>query len=106
MMGQYILVDKRPLLVTDTEEWSRWVETADRTVAKTEVGGGMVSTVFLTFDHSFSDEGPPLLFETMVFDADDDALDDLTRRYSTWEQAVAGHEEVVAQCLKLVEEDN
>jgi hypothetical protein len=38
---------------------------ADRTVAKTVIGPGHVSTVFLAMDHQWG-EGLPLLFETVV----------------------------------------
>lgn len=52
----------------------------------------MVSTVWLGIDHSFSDDGPPIIFETMVFGG---KYDQEQWRYSTEEQAMAGHEEVV-----------
>lgn len=48
-----------------------------------------VSTVWLGVDHSFGDEGPPLIFETMVFGDDVKDLDG--NRYATWNEAVAGH---------------
>jgi hypothetical protein len=58
-----------------------------------------VSTVFLGLDHQFG-EGPPLLFETMVFAQQDmgrEALEALTQRYSTWHEAEQGHEAVCGQ---------
>lgn len=76
-------------------EWAREFE-KDRTVAKTELPDGKtVSTVFLGLNHRFGD-GPPLIFETLVFnpgsyeDVDGD-------RYTTEEQAKAGHEAMVAK---------
>lgn len=54
----------------------------------TPAPGVRVSTVFLGIDHNFSSDGPPLLFETMIFD-DYDSGD--MWRYSTWEEAEAGH---------------
>jgi hypothetical protein len=51
-----------------------------------------ISTVFLGRDHSFGD-GPPMVFETMLFTDDD--RNDFTWRYSTWDEAVAGHRAVV-----------
>lgn len=64
-------------------------------VARTDFESGVwVSTVFLQLDHSF-DGGAPVLFETMVFGAPDNFSDLYCRRYHTWEQAAAGHEEVV-----------
>jgi len=49
--------------------------------------------VFLGLNHSFG-EGPPLLFETMVFGG---ALDQEQARYTTWEQAEAGHKQMLAR---------
>jgi hypothetical protein len=51
-----------------------------------------VSTVFLGLDNQWLADGPPLLFETMVFPECD-----VCERYSTWDQAVAGHDQVVAR---------
>ena len=70
-------------------EWAKWFETADRVVAKDQVGNMRVSTVFLGIDHSFR-AGPPILFETMIFGGPFDN-DEYQERYSTWDQAVAGH---------------
>jgi hypothetical protein len=63
-------------------------------VARTELGDGRaVSTVFLGLDHWWMDMGsdfPVHVFETMVVPDCDDLW-----RYSTWDEAVAGHDEVV-----------
>jgi len=50
-----------------------------------------VSTVFLGIDHAFG-AGPPLLFETMVFNG---PLTDTQIRYADWDSAAAGHLELV-----------
>jgi hypothetical protein len=64
-------------------------------VARTELPDGVsVSTVFLGLDHRFGNNGPPLVFETMVFCG---ALDGEQVRYSTWAEAEAGHEAMVAR---------
>lgn len=52
----------------------------------------MVSTVFLGLDHSFRDHGPPILFETLVFNG---PLRDEMERYATWDEADAGHKAMV-----------
>lgn len=71
-----------------------WLKTfGDNRVAKTTVGDVEVSTVWLGIDHQYGD-GPPLIFETMVFDG---PLDQECERYSTEEQAKAGHEAMVAR---------
>ena len=57
--------------------------------------GGRVSTVWLGLDHSFGFDGsPPCIFESMVFGPGSYADLDMNR-YSTLEQAKAGHEEMV-----------
>lgn len=56
-------------------------------------GSVLVSTVFLVLDHDFSGEGPPRVFETMIFR--DGKADDFQRRYATWDEAMAGHLEAV-----------
>jgi len=65
----YILDENRnPRPASGVGEWAAWFETADRRVARTSVGKGIdVSTAFLALDHNFSEIGPPLLYETMVF---------------------------------------
>jgi hypothetical protein len=72
----------------------------DRHVARTHlVVDGVpviVSTVHLVFDHQYSD-GPPLIFETMVFGVADD---NPQWRYSTEEEAKLGHQKVV-ELLRL-----
>jgi thioesterase domain-containing protein len=75
-------------------EWARWYQTADRTVARTKVGEAEVSTVFMGLDYQFDPDGPPLIFETMVFSSDPQ-LDEWTERYSTWSDAEAGHARIV-----------
>lgn len=57
----------------DDPEWAaRFSQLWDddyRRVASTVVGKARVSTVFLPVDHGFG-EGPPIIFETMIFDYD------------------------------------
>lgn len=53
-----------------------------------------VSTVFLGLDHNFFDSGPPILFETMCFKGHNASEFD-QRRYATWDEAVAGHNEIL-----------
>jgi hypothetical protein len=49
----------------------------------------------LTVDHNWRGEGPPILFETMVFGG---PLSGECRRYQTAEQAIDGH---AAMCLRV-----
>ena len=89
----YILDGHTPILVADGLTWGRWFETADRHVAWTQVGDVHVSTIFLGLDHNYGWEGPPLLYETLVFGG---ALADAQARYATWEDAEHGHAAIVA----------
>ena len=63
-----------------------------------EMGGEKirVSTVFLGLDHNFFGEGPPLLYETMVFGGD---LHQYCDRTSTREEAMKAHEEALEKVL-------
>ncbi len=56
--------------------------------------GRMVSTIFLRLDHNMYREGPPLLFETMVFSNRADLIEEDCRRCATWEEAEAQHQEM------------
>lgn len=87
---QYILNGKRPEACGDLLRWARWMETADRHVAQTQIGDVWVSTVFIGLDHNFFG-GPPVLFETMAFVNQISAETLAFARYSTWEEAEAGH---------------
>lgn len=87
----YILDGHVPVPCDDFLKWAEWLGTADRHVAKDLVARAVISTVFLGLDHNFSG-GPPLLFETMIFGGKHDGYQD---RYSTWDEAVAGHNRAV-----------
>lgn len=92
-MNQYILKGKTAVACGDIKEWGEWFGKADRKVARETIDGVEVSTVFLGLDHSFGD-GPPLLFETMVFGGEMDGDQD---RCTTWEQAEEMHRAMVAR---------
>lgn len=74
-------------------EWAEAFESQDRAVAKDTVGGIDVSTVYLGIDHSFG-QGPPLIFETMVFNHG--RSEEYQWRYSTEEGARTGHARILA----------
>jgi hypothetical protein len=75
----------------DWEEAANKMEDRDYyRVALTHVTEGTsVSTVWLGISHQYGD-GPPLIFETMVF-SDVPAIDESQERYSTESEAIAGH---------------
>lgn len=92
MIDHYILDGKTPVK-TDLMTWAKWLENGEnRIVQQTTVGDKFVSTVFLGLDHQFGD-GPPLIFETMIFAGEYGG--DMWR-CSTWEQAEQQHEAALA----------
>jgi hypothetical protein len=88
----YILKGETPILCGDVPEWTRQFQTANRVVAKTRIGNVRISTVFLGIDFN-SGDGPPLLFETMIFGSPRYAQYQI--RCSTWKQAKKQHAEAV-----------
>lgn len=73
-----------------------------RTVARDSVHGCLVSTVWLPCAHGRDAQGRPVIFETMVFNEDQQASDAGCWRYATEEEALAGHREVLdAVSLRL-----
>jgi hypothetical protein len=81
----------------------RWMElfTQPRRVAYTDLGQqGTVSTVWLGLDHSFGFDGPPLIYETLVFGG---PLADEMERYTTLEQARTGHQFMLMRLTTLAE---
>ena len=96
MTGRYVLDDQgNPVPETDPMVWARWfADVNKRRLAMTDLpGGGYVSTVFLGLDHGWSD-GPPALWETMVFGV---TGDETQERYTSHDDALAGHEAIVAR---------
>lgn len=90
------ILDGHSAVPADLMAWAKWFETANRTVEKTRNGNVEVSTVFLGIDHQFGD-GPPLIFETMIFGGPEDQYTD---RCSTWDEAVKMHERACAIAFK------
>lgn len=89
MSDKYILNGHEAVPVDDLYEWGAWFQTANRHIAQDEpLPGVRVSTVFLGLDHRYGGDGPPLIFESMVFGGE---LDQEMDRYSTWEEAERGH---------------
>ncbi|MCP4607716.1 MAG: hypothetical protein GY845_03225 [Planctomycetes bacterium] len=91
MAYYYILEGHDVIPCHDMALWTQWLSSADRKVKRENVGESDVSTVFLGVNHAW-DDGPPLVFETLVFDG---PLDGEMERYSTWAEAVKGHDEMV-----------
>lgn len=80
-----------PTPVGDVLTWARWFETtANRRVLDHHVGRRVwVSTVFLGLDHNWLPDGPPVLWETMIFGG---PFDQFQQRYTSALDALIGHE--------------
>jgi len=79
-------------------------------VCHTQFNQMTISTVFLRLDHNHGDiriknsEGgdsecidkTPILFETMVFNAEGTPWENYQDRYATWDEAEAGHQFVIS----------
>lgn len=96
MSDRYILNGKVPVACEDLLTWASWFKGAERHVDQTSKGDIRVSTLFLGLDHSFGD-GPPLLFETMIFGGEHDQYQ---RRCSTWDEAEGMHAKACKLALK------
>jgi len=95
-MGLYLLdVNRNPVPINDVMTWATGKMNMNTTVARDEIRGILISTVFLGVDHNFLNHGPPVLWETMIFDSD---VKTNIRRYSSYEDALIGHQ----QALELV----
>jgi hypothetical protein len=86
-MSLFYDMDGKPMTL---QEWAKAFEET-RHIGQTTVGNAEVSTVWLSSDHQFGD-GPPLIFETMIFGGPHDQF---CERYSTKEEAAAGHKRFV-----------
>ena len=90
------------------DEWIEAIKVKEgidpRRVAETTLPDGKwVSTVWLGLDHNFSGDGPPVIFESMVFAfrKSQGLGEDLDQeRYSTEEEARMGHDALVAKWMK------
>jgi len=91
-MANYAILQDGNLVSVTLEEWARWIEGNHNQVAWAEVGEVKVSTVFLGLDYGLG--GSPLWFETLVFGG---TLDREIERYETLEEAMEGHERMVAR---------
>lgn len=109
----YFILDGRQITPVSCEDWAKWFELAtidrSRVVRQEHIGPFYVSTVFLGIDHRFMGEGPPIVFETMVFDMrvpGGRMGDEVAQwRYCTYDEAERGHEKFAAQARKAVEAD-
>ena len=104
----YVLVERRVVECPDLMQWAQWYEAAHKDgsfrVGETVVRELRVSTVFLGIDHRFLGDGPPIVFETMVFNEIGEGREryaqafdecECMQRYCTYAEAEQGHEAIV-----------
>jgi hypothetical protein len=92
MSDLYVLKGHEAVPTEDYQSWSQMFSDREaRRVGADKVGDADVSTVFLGMDHAWGD-GPPLLFETMIFGGE---ASELQWRWTTWEEAEVGHKRIV-----------
>jgi hypothetical protein len=94
-VNKYVLDgDGNAVPCDDVKAWAAWLErnNKDRQIAVDEIDGVTVSTVFIGLDQG-GGEGPPILWETMVFGREHA---DYQKRYSSRDDALAGHAQALA----------
>jgi len=97
----YILENRVPRVCRTYDDMAMSWYDGRRHVRSNYVEGVHLSTVFLPIDHKFFRDGPPVVFETMIFGGDEDGYQ---MRYTNWDAAVLGHREVLHE-LKRKEWD-
>lgn len=94
----YYLNEDNTYRKCDVSEWSNQFEDmtiqGTRSIAHEIVDSKRVSTVWLGIDHNHFG-GNPMLFETMIFIDEDSGHDIYCDRYSTYEEAMSGHQKAV-----------
>ena len=100
MSRWYILDNNNKPVAKPVLEASQWLEDNDnrRIVKRDEIGGILVSTVFLGLDHAW-DSDIPVLWETMIFGGEHDQYQE---RYTSYEDALEGHK----KALTLITKEN
>lgn len=91
MMYKYkYMFDQKTKKVTvcdDLLEWVKYMETADRIVAKDKVEETTVLTVFLGINQNWGG-GDPILFQTMIFGGE---FNKFQEQHTSYEEALKGH---------------
>jgi hypothetical protein len=105
--SRYILNSAgEPILEPDLLIWAKAFENSDRKVKQEHIGPFLVSTVFLALDHNWEPNGPPILWETMVFLKDQEGVRygediEMDRCSGSREQALAMHAAMVERIASI-----
>lgn len=95
--SHYVMIDDVPHRELDLLYWAQEFN-KNRQLRRTTVGDAVISTVFLALDHSISEDGPPILWETMVFDRRGEVEHQV--RASSLEEAIQNHTEILTERLR------
>lgn len=97
----YVLDDENNVVLADGPvHWARWFEEATTTrrrfVETTILGDGTrISTIFIGINQNWTEIGPPMVFETMIFYGGEFADDMGQWRHATWDRALSFHRHLV-----------
>lgn len=92
-LGHWMLNAKHEPVRCTMKQWAVFFENIEnRQVEETKIDDVRISTVFLGLDHNWSDQGSPILFETMVFGGEHH---DYMDRCCTWDEALKMHKRAV-----------
>lgn len=103
---KYMYYDRDGKGIKNTLVWARKFEMPGRKIVKQNYlfkGHVLVSTIWMGLDHSFTQVGAPLIFETMVFykwKSGSLANESDQLRWTTESQARLGHKEAVKEWSK------
>ncbi len=93
----YKLDENKNVVPSSLEEWTNFIEgrtSESKHVGDDEIRNIRISTIFLGIPYGFDIDDLPLVFETMVFDSDENDI--YMKRYSTYKQAEEGHQDALA----------
>jgi hypothetical protein len=90
-------------------EWAFKGEYLNKHVGDDIINGWCVSTIWLGINHNFFFKEPPIIFETMIFKEDEnwpyhEDLEGYQERYSTYEEALKGHEKACEEIKNTTQE--
>ena len=96
--GQFYILDRerKEAVLVDISTWSKWLETANRTLKVTDMSKIIISTVFLGMEYNHNPTEELRLFGTLVMGG---VMDGYLVRYATWDEAIDGHHEVVGAVM-------
>lgn len=96
---KYILDKEKNIIPANLGEWSNFLKNTreERMVAKNEVNGRFISTVFIGIDHNFyqNENNEIHIFETMVFESKENYSGIYCSRCGTWERALEEHQKAI-----------